>query len=109
MGSIDPSTRCMYAIDIGNELRVRRGYFWMNCNSASMQKHHARMRAHACTPRYYELLGLRKVDMPGENEIKKAYHKMALKCHPDRAPPEKVQTLILFPEPPKCNPLVLRP
>ncbi|MGB1598435.1 MAG: hypothetical protein ACPIOQ_37115, partial [Promethearchaeia archaeon] len=29
--------------------------------------------------RYYELLGLRKGDMPGDAEIKKAYHKMALK------------------------------
>ena len=41
--------------------------------------------------RYYELLGLRKGDMPGDAEIKKAYHKMALKCHPDRAPPGQKQ------------------
>jgi len=41
------------------------------------------------TTRYYEILGLRKLDLPDENAIKKAYHKKALKCHPDRAPPEQ--------------------
>jgi len=31
------------------------------------------------TTRYYEILGLRKLDLPDENAIKKAYHKKALK------------------------------
>jgi curved DNA-binding protein CbpA len=38
---------------------------------------------------YYELLGLRKGETPGEHHIRHAYHKKALRCHPDRAPPEK--------------------
>ena len=37
---------------------------------------------------HYELLGLRKDETPGEHHIKHAYHKKALRCHPDRAPPE---------------------
>ena len=38
---------------------------------------------------YYEILGLHKSEKPGENQIKHAYHKMALQCHPDRVAPEK--------------------
>ena len=38
---------------------------------------------------YYEILGLHKGEKPGENQIKHAYHKMALQCHPDRVAPEK--------------------
>ena len=42
----------------------------------------------AATADYYAVLGLRKGER-GENRIRQAYHKMALRCHPDRAPPEK--------------------
>jgi hypothetical protein len=36
---------------------------------------------------YYELLGLNKMENPAR--VRAAYLKKALKCHPDRAPPEK--------------------
>ena len=38
---------------------------------------------------YYELLGLRRMENPAEHRVRAAYLKMALRCHPDRAPPEK--------------------
>ena len=34
--------------------------------------------------RYYEVLGLHRVDFPSDSVIKKAYHKAALAWHPDR-------------------------
>ena len=34
--------------------------------------------------RYYEVLGLQRVDFPSDSAIKKAYHKAALAWHPDR-------------------------
>lgn len=37
---------------------------------------------------YFEVLGLSKGETE-EHRIRHAYHKMALRCHPDRAPPEK--------------------
>ena len=33
---------------------------------------------------YYEILGLSKKDKPSDSEIKKAYHRKAMKFHPDR-------------------------
>jgi curved DNA-binding protein CbpA len=47
------------------------------------------LRLRGGTECYYELLGLQKGETPSENCIRRAYHKMALRCHPDRAPPEK--------------------
>lgn len=47
------------------------------------------LRLKGGTECYYELLGLQKGETPTENCIRRAYHKMALRCHPDRAPPEK--------------------
>lgn len=33
---------------------------------------------------YYDILGLNKEGAPNEDEIKKAYKKMAIKFHPDK-------------------------
>jgi DnaJ family protein C protein 9 len=46
----------------------------------------------------YDVLGLRKEDAPSEKDVKKAYHRMAMKLHPDKNPgdegaKEKFQTL----------------
>ena len=38
---------------------------------------------------YYEVLGLKKG--AGEDEIKKAFRKMAMKYHPDRTPETRLQ------------------
>lgn len=47
------------------------------------------LRLRGGTECYYELLGLQKGETTSENCIRRAYHKMALRCHPDRAPLEK--------------------
>ena len=36
------------------------------------------------TYKYYDVLGLKKDDNPSQSEIKKAYHKLAMKYHPDK-------------------------
>ena len=38
------------------------------------------------TYKLYEILGLNKNNNPNQQEIKKAYHKKALKHHPDKNP-----------------------
>ena len=37
----------------------------------------------------YEVLGVTKT--ASESEIKRAYHKLSLKVHPDRVPPDEVE------------------
>lgn len=37
----------------------------------------------------YEVLGVTKT--ASESEIKRAYHKLSLKVHPDRVPPDEVK------------------
>ena len=49
------------------------------------------------TYKFYEILGLNKNNNPSKQEIKKAYHKKALKHHPDKNPNDK-ENEILFKE-----------
>lgn len=49
------------------------------------------------TYKFYEILGLDKNNNPSQQEIKKAYHKKALKHHPDKNPNDK-ENEILFKE-----------
>ncbi|XP_045159631.2 dnaJ homolog subfamily C member 9-like isoform X2 [Mercenaria mercenaria] len=44
-------------------------------------------REHFSTDNLYEVLGVKKT--ASESEVKKGYHKVSLKVHPDRVPPEE--------------------
>ena len=49
------------------------------------------------TYKYYDLLGLNKDNNPSQKEIKMAYHKLAMKHHPDKNPNDQ-KTADLFKE-----------
>ena len=47
------------------------------------------------TYKYYDLLGLNKDNNPSQKEIKMAYHKLAMKHHPDKIQMIKKQLIYL--------------